>query len=77
MVSVTAEPVRELATDHGPWWINADTVWDGSAAVDNIGTYGEGVVIGVIDSGINTDNQLFAEVGPVTGHTHINPPGRR
>ena len=42
---------RYLQTDHGPRWIDADDVWSGAAT----GTprRGEGMVVGVIDSGIN------------------------
>ena len=54
----------------------ASGVWDGSALnPGTVGTRGEGVLIGIIDSGIDFDNASFAEVGPNDGYVHINPFG--
>lgn len=64
---------RELLTDAGPEWIGAPTVWDGSAS-GGVATQGEGVVIGIIDTGINTDHPSFAAVGG-DGYVHENPRG--
>ncbi len=52
---------RYLQTDRGPQWIKADLVWNGSAT----GTQkrGEGVIVGVIDSGINRTHVSFAGTG--------------
>ena len=66
--------VRELATDSGPRWINADDVWAGTAGLAP--NKGEGVVVGLIDSGINRGHPSFAAIGPVDGHAHQNPKGR-
>ncbi|MBN1876585.1 MAG: S8 family serine peptidase [Anaerolineae bacterium] len=63
-------------TDHGPWWINADQLWDGSAmtGMSVPGTKGEGIIVAVFDSGINTDHPSFADIGG-DGYDHENPLG--
>lgn len=66
---------RELLTDAGPEWIGADGIWDGSSTGGLPGTQGEGVVVGVIDTGINHDHPSFADVG-ADGYDHENPRGR-
>lgn len=66
---------RELETDNGPDWIGAPGVWDGTNTGGLPGTQGEGIVVGVIDTGINPDNPSFAEVGPLDGYIHTNPYG--
>ncbi|MBN1934999.1 MAG: S8 family serine peptidase, partial [Anaerolineae bacterium] len=66
---------RELHTDNGPAWIGAPALWDGSGVSGGVGSMGEGVVIGVIDTGINYSNPSFAAVGPVDGYVHTNPLG--
>ncbi len=72
---VLPEPIHHLATDRGPWWIGADQLWSGAAAPDGLPHRGEGILVGVLDTGINTSHPSFAEVGPVTGHVHVNPLG--
>lgn len=75
VASVTAEPVLELDTERGPGWINAPMMWDGTSAPDSLPHLGEGVVVGVIDSGINTDHPAYAAVGPIDSYEHVNPLG--
>ncbi len=67
--SVEPDLMHRLQTDSGPAWIEADVAWDG----DN---RGEGVVIGIIDSGINWNHPAFAEQGG-DGYVHTNPLGRQ
>jgi len=64
----------ELYTDAGPEWIGAPALWDGSGdPTGGTGTLGEGVVFGIIDTGIAHDNPSFAEVDEVEPYTHQNP----
>lgn len=62
--------VDQPQTDFGPAWIGAPAVW-GSAP----GAQGEGVVVGVIDTGVNFVNPAFARVG-ADGYVHTNPRGK-
>ena len=63
-----------LHTDRGPAWIGAEALWTGAVA-GVAATRGEGVVVGVIDSGINAAHRSFADRGD-DGHDHANPRGR-
>ena len=65
---------RKLMTDVSPQWIGATTIWDGTNTGGLAGTQGEGVIIGVIDTGINPSNPSFADVGG-DGYDHTNPWG--
>ena len=35
-------------------------------------TCGEGVLVGIIDTGVNTNHASFADIGPVDGYNHFN-----
>ncbi|RFF26724.1 hypothetical protein DZK25_11715 [Wenzhouxiangella sp. 15181] len=61
-------------TDAGPEWINAPDIWDGSAVPGMTGSRGEGVIIGIVDTGINMQHPSFAETD-ADGYTHTNPFG--
>ncbi|MGJ4730046.1 S8 family serine peptidase [Luteimonas sp. SDU101] len=63
-----------LDTDTGPALIGAPAVWDGSAT-GGAGQQGEGIVFGILDSGINFGSPSFDAVDPVDGHVHANPLG--
>ena len=71
------EPYREytLDTDLGPNLIGATPVWNGTNPGAPGPFKGEGVVVGVIDTGINFGSPSFSAVGPVDGYTHTNPLG--
>ncbi len=73
VTQVMADQELELLTDNGPAWIGAPSVWEGSTGV--AGTKGEGIVAGIIDTGINHDHPSFADVGG-DGYDHTNPKGR-
>ncbi|MCD6641039.1 MAG: S8 family serine peptidase, partial [Nocardioides sp.] len=77
--AVQVDFTRELDTDRGPAWIGATGIWDGSDVPNATGTKGEGVVVGIIDTGINPANPSFADVVPVAeggdGYDHTNPRG--
>jgi len=79
-----------LDDDTGPAVIGAPTVWtDGTGihraafmtrervgvSLFNRRALGEGVVVGVIDTGINQRSPSFAEVDPLSGFTFSNPFG--
>lgn len=60
-------------TDRGPTMIKAPDVWGG--IFNSTQARGEGIVVGIIDTGIRHDHPSFAEVSPSDGYTHINPLG--
>lgn len=71
------EEYREYAldTDTGPTLIGAPPVWDGSNPGATAAYQGQGVVFGILDSGINFGSPSFAAVDPVDGYAHVNPLG--
>jgi uncharacterized repeat protein (TIGR01451 family) len=71
---VERERLYELDTDVGPDWIGAPGIWDGSATGGLPGTKGEGIIVGIIDTGINHDHPSFAATGG-DGYVHTNPLG--
>jgi subtilisin family serine protease len=73
VAGVQKDFVRQPVTDAGPEWIGAPAVWAGSGGPS--ATKGEGIVVGVIDTGINFTHPSFAEVGG-DGHDHTNPRGQ-
>ncbi len=72
VVAVEPEQLFELHLDSGPGYINAPAVWSG---VNSPPSRGEGVIIGIIDSGINWEHPFFAETAE-DGFTHSNPLGQ-
>lgn len=71
IIHIEREKIYHLDTDAGPAFIGAPALWE-NPGVEN---QGEGIVVGIIDSGINFDHPSFAEVGPVDGYVHENPLG--
>ena len=71
------EAYREYAldTDTGPALIGAPAVWNGEWAGATGDFKGEGVVFGIIDTGINFGAPSFAAVDPVDSYQHVNPLG--
>ncbi len=72
------EEYQEYAidTDRGPQLIGAEPVWTGSNPGANGVPYrGEGMVVAILDSGINFGSPSFAATGPVDGYVHTNPLG--
>ncbi|ASJ95833.1 S8 family serine peptidase [Shewanella marisflavi] len=69
---ITREKIYELQTFSTPEQTGATSVWTGSAL--NSSNKGEGMVVGIIDTGINTDHPSFAAVGG-DGYQHTNPLG--
>lgn len=66
--------IRQLETDVSPQWIGATGLWDGTNTGGLPGTKGEGIIVGVIDTGINFSNPSFADLGG-DGYNHTNPWG--
>ena len=70
---VQRSELQQIQTDRGPAFVRADSVWAGASAA-GLPYKGEGVVVGVLDSGANTDHPAFAAVGG-DGYVHTNPRG--
>jgi subtilisin family serine protease len=73
--SVTPDQPMKLDTDAGPRWIGAERLWQGEGGLPE--NRGEGIVAGIIDSGINWDHPSFADPGEGggPGFDHENPRG--
>ncbi|MFT6086264.1 MAG: subtilisin family serine protease [Glaciecola sp.] len=71
---VERDKLFTVDTDTGPNLIGAPKVWDGTATDSGIGAYGEGIIVGILDTGINTDNPSFADISG-DGFDHTNPLG--
>jgi subtilisin family serine protease len=65
--------LRPLLTDRGPEFIGAKVVWDGGSYLQTP-YQGEGMVVGMLDTGVNTDHPSFAAVGG-DGYHAVNPFG--
>jgi len=61
IVAIKQDEIYELDTDAGPQFIGASSAWDGSSMPDSLPNKGEGMVIGVLDTGINSDHISFSE----------------
>lgn len=70
--SVERSKVEYIQTHRGPAFIGAPAIWDGSATPNGIGTRGEGVVVGVIDTGAASNHPAFAN-DLSCGHTADAP----
>ena len=73
VVSVQRSKMYQLHTDEGPKRIGADKVWVGNTST-NLPFKGEGTIVGIIDTGVNTDHPAFADIGG-DGYDHTNPNG--
>ena len=60
--NIFREHIESPHTDAGPQWVNADVIWNGPP--NNVPhSQGEGIVIAVLDTGLNHDSPSFAAVG--------------
>jgi subtilisin family serine protease len=71
--SVSRERMEVPLTDNGPRWIKANHVWNNTRGFGH-GTRGEGMVVAVLDTGINSDHPSYADIGG-DGYDHTNPLG--
>lgn len=71
--AVEIDRYDEIQTDEGPVLIGAPSFWDGDIT-GGVGNRGEGIVIGIIDSGFNHGHPSFAEVAE-DAYVHTNPYG--
>lgn len=72
--TIKLDTIHKLHTDSGPSWIGAPGVWNGQNGFPS--TRGEGVVVGVIDSGINWEHTSFQDVSG-DNFNHTNPRGQQ
>ncbi len=66
-----------MDSDSGPKWLGADELWDGNVGLPR--ARGEGVVVGIIDSGVNWDHASLRDLGatnPAAQYNHDNPYGK-
>ena len=73
VVSVEPDVVYELTTDASHDLIGSGAIWGGDTGQE-LATRGEGVVVGILDSGINARHPSFAATDG-EGFTHTNPFG--
>jgi subtilisin family serine protease len=64
----------KLHTDVGPEHVGATGVWDGTGTAEGGRYKGEGMLVGIIDTGINTQHPSFAATD-ADGYVHTNPLG--
>ncbi len=62
VLSVEKDKQYELNTDAGPKFIGANTLWDGTNMPDSSLNQGEGVIVGIIDTGINMTHPSFSDL---------------
>lgn len=74
VLRVVRNYTRTIQTDTSPQYLDAVGIWDGSNTGGLPGTMGEGIIVGIIDTGINMDHPSFADVGD-DGYNHTNPLG--
>ncbi len=74
VLMVQRDTPEKIDTDYGPSWIGAGEIWNGTVISGGVGTKGEGIIVGILDSGINADHPSFADVG-ADGYNHSNPFG--
>nr|WP_306271337.1 choice-of-anchor J domain-containing protein [Ornithinimicrobium sp. HY1793] len=73
VTAVYPDAVRELDTDVSHEVIKSAAAWDGANAPE-IATKGEGLIVAMIDSGVNPEHPAFAAEGG-DGYVHTNPLG--
>lgn len=76
VIAVYPDEISQPDTDTSPTFLGVDKVWDGTALPAEVtNRKGEGILVGILDTGINMDHPSFAATGPVDGYVHTNPFG--
>jgi hypothetical protein len=70
--SVIPNEIYPIDSDAGPQWIGAESIWTGQSGAPS--RRGEGIIVGIPDTGINWDHSSFQDPSP-DGYNHINPLG--
>lgn len=70
VVQIYADRLEQLTTNVSPEFIGADTVWDALGGQESAG---EGVVVGVLDTGIWPEHPSFSDPDPA-GKAYAAPP---
>lgn len=69
VTGIYLDELRQLDTDAGPQWIGAPTVWSALGGQENAG---EGVIVGILDSGVWPENPSFSDPDP-NGNAYAAP----
>lgn len=73
--AVIPDRLEQPLTDAGPWFIEADEIWNGNTPGD-VSSKGEGIVVGILDTGINFDHPSFADdADPTYTYPNTDPKG--
>ena len=72
VVAIERDVAHSMDTSDTPRFVGATRVWTGESGLP--GVKGEGMLVGIIDSGINHKNKSFAAVGD-DGYAPLNPFG--
>jgi len=70
--SVERERLYHTTTFRSPEFIGADQIWNGNAVPGGTGTKGEGIIIAMLDTGIDVNHPSFAN-DPDCGHGTTEP----
>lgn len=70
---IAQEEIWEVDTHRSAYFVGADTIWDGSNVPGGTGTRGQGITIGVFDTGANQDHPSFAPMGAECGFSTPEP----
>jgi hypothetical protein len=73
VVAVYRDTLRHLDTDVSHDLIGSAAIWDGETG-KSMATRGEGIIVGMLDTGVNPDHPSFAATDG-DGYTHTNPYG--